>query len=115
ASATYGSTRTLPAAPAASPAPSNPTGSRCSASTAKVPPMSNAVAAIGLSLLLAAAPPHRGAPPPPHRAAPIAGNLVSLISSDDYPNAALRNEEQGTVTVALAVDPKGAVSSCTVT
>lgn len=77
--------------------------------------MPHILAPIGLAVLVAAAPPHRAATPPPHRAAPAAGNLVSLIGSDDYPNAALRNEEQGTVTVALAVDPKGAVSSCTVT
>jgi protein TonB len=75
--------------------------------------MSNALATIGLSLLLGAAPPAR--PAPPHRAAPVAGSLVSLISSDDYPNAALRNEEQGVVTVALDIDPKGNVSACTVT
>jgi TonB family protein len=68
------------------------------------------LAPFGLALLLAAVP-----PAPPHRAAPTAGSLVRLISSDDYPNAALRNEEQGAVTVSLAVDPKGAVSSCTVT
>jgi protein TonB len=75
--------------------------------------MSNALAAIGLSLLLAAAPP---APPaPPHRAAPVGGSLARLIGPDDYPNASLRNEEQGVVTVALAVDSKGNVPSCTVT
>jgi TonB family protein len=73
--------------------------------------MHAALAATGLSLLLAAAP-HA---PPAHRAAPVAGSLVSLITTDDYPNAALRNEEQGTVAVALEVDPKGNVSSCTVT
>ena len=73
--------------------------------------MHTALAAIGLSLLLAATP-HA---PPAHRAAPAAGSLVSLITADDYPNAALRNEEQGTVAVALEVDPKGNVSSCTVT
>ena len=63
-----------------------------------------------LAFLLAATP-----AAPPHRAAPVAGSLVSLIRADDYPNAALRNEEQGTATVALGVDPKGTVSSCTVT
>jgi len=66
------------------------------------------LAASGLVLLIAAAPPA----PPPHRAAPVAGSLVSLISADDYPNAALLNEEQGDVTVALAIDPKGGVTSC---
>jgi TonB family protein len=73
--------------------------------------MHTALAATCLSLLLAAAP-H---PPPAQRAAPVAGSLVSLVTSDDYPNAALRNEEQGTVALALDVDPKGNVSSCTVT
>jgi TonB family protein len=64
----------------------------------------------GFALLLAAT-----SPAPPHRAAPVAGSLVSLIRAEDYPNAALRNEEQGNVTVALGVDPNGAVTSCTVT
>ena len=42
-------------------------------------------------------------------------NLVSLFNSDDYPLEALRNEEQGTVTVRLQVGATGRVSSCTVT
>jgi TonB family protein len=69
--------------------------------------------AIALALLLAAAP--HAPPPPAHRAAPVAGNLVRLITVDDYPHAALRNEEQGNVAVSLAVDAAGHVTSCTVT
>ncbi len=41
------------------------------------------------------------------------GNLVSLFSADDYPVEALRNNEEGTVTVRLEIDPKGRVGDCT--
>lgn len=37
------------------------------------------------------------------------------ITNDDYPPAAIRAEEQGTVAIAVAVDADGRVSSCTVT
>ena len=63
-------------------------------------------------LAVAAAPPSR---PPAIRAAPAAGSLARLLTTDDYPNAALRNEEQGTVGVKLNVDSAGHVSGCTVT
>jgi TonB family protein len=66
---------------------------------------------LSLLLVLAAAPP----PPPPQRAAPLAGSLPKLLTSDDYPNAALRNEEQGIVEIRLDVDAAGHVTSCTVT
>jgi len=56
--------------------------------------------------LLAAA---QAAPAPP----PTTGrNLTRLISSDDYPVVALRNLEEGTVLVTLAIDKAGQVSGC---
>jgi protein TonB len=42
------------------------------------------------------------------------GSLVSLFAADDYPVAALRNDEQGTAAVRLGIDRKGRVSECTV-
>jgi protein TonB len=42
------------------------------------------------------------------------GSLQSLITNDDYPPSALRNEEQGTVRVRLEIGPNGAVTSCSV-
>src|SRR5438067_4698751 len=56
-------------------------------------------------------------PPPAVRArpAPELGSLASLISTEDYPPLALRNEEQGIVAVRLDVGRDGAVSACTIT
>ncbi len=42
-------------------------------------------------------------------------NLPELFSTDDYPEQAIRNEEQGTVAFRLTIDRKGRVSDCTVT
>lgn len=50
-------------------------------------------------------------PPPPGPPAPI-GSMVRLISSDDYPEAAIDALEQGAVTVGLAVTPEGRVGAC---
>ena len=64
------------------------------------------------------------APPPPitYTAPPrvveparARANLAGLISSDDYPPSALRNEEQGTVRVRLSIDTSGRVTNCSVT
>lgn len=57
------------------------------------------------------------APPPasPAVRASSGGNLAGLISSDDYPIEAMRNDEQGQVAVSLAVGTDGRVSACTVT
>lgn len=41
--------------------------------------------------------------------------LASYLSTDDYPAAALRNNEQGRVTVILDVAPTGRVNNCIVT
>ena len=42
------------------------------------------------------------------------GNLQGLISSDDYPSDAIRNEEQGSVRVTLAIGTDGRVTNCSV-
>jgi protein TonB len=64
------------------------------------------------------APPAPPAPPPAPRvsqAARAQGSLPGLFSTDDYPQAALRNEEQGTTAVSLTIGPNGRVSGCSVT
>ena len=60
-----------------------------------------------------AAPP---APPPPRisQAAQAKGSLTSLFSTDDYPQAAIRSEEQGTTAVGLTIGTDGRVSGCSV-
>lgn len=66
-----------------------------------------------------AAPP----PPPPPPAAPRftpknpspKGNPGSWASTDDYPGAALRKEEQGTTRFRVSVGADGRVTGCTVT
>jgi protein TonB len=37
------------------------------------------------------------------------------VSNDDYPDSAIRNEEQGTTGFRLDVGPDGRVTSCSVT
>jgi protein TonB len=59
------------------------------------------------------------APPPPPpakitKAQSARGSLQSLISADDYPDSALRNEETGTVVVRLHIGTNGRVSGCDV-
>jgi periplasmic protein TonB len=62
-------------------------------------------------------PPAPPPPPAPRQAEPksLSGSLQGLIRSDDYPQNAIENEEQGTVGVALQVGPNGRVSGCSVT
>jgi protein TonB len=62
------------------------------------------------------APPAPPAPPAVRTVPPksAVGNLQGLISADDYPQAALENEEQGSVSVRLAIGPNGRVSDCSV-
>lgn len=58
------------------------------------------------------------APPPPPRAAVRAkakGNFNSLMSSDDYPSRALREERAGTTGFRLDIGADGRVTNCTVT
>ena len=59
-------------------------------------------------------------PPLPEGAEPAvraASNLPlpQLFSTNDYPVAALRHEEQGTVAFAVAIDPTGRVTACSIT
>jgi len=64
------------------------------------------------------APPRPAPPPPPVRRiepARARANLASYVSNDDYPGAAVRNEEQGTTGFRLDVGPDGRVTNCTVT
>ena len=63
------------------------------------------------------APPRPPAPPPPRVVEPARAraNLASYVSNDDYPDSAIRNEEQGTTGFRLDVGPDGRVSNCTVT
>ena len=63
------------------------------------------------------APPPPPAPPPVRTVPPksAVGNLQGLISTDDYPQTALENEEQGTVSVRLSIGTNGRVTDCSVT
>ena len=57
------------------------------------------------------------APPPPvvvTKAQSAKGNLQNLFSGDDYPPDALRNEDQGTVSVSLNIGTDGRVTGCSV-
>ena len=67
------------------------------------------------------APPRPPAPPPPPpppqivtKAQSARGNLQNLFSGDDYPADALRNEDQGSVTVRLSIGTDGRVTGCNV-
>jgi len=54
-------------------------------------------------------------PPVISQAAKAKGNLPSLFSTDDYPQSAIRNEEQGTTAVRLSIGPDGRVAECSIT
>jgi protein TonB len=67
---------------------------------------------------IAVPPAPRPAPPPPPRVVPpqrARANLNSYFSTDDYPAAALRGNEQGTTSFSLVIGVSGRVDSCTVT
>ena len=67
---------------------------------------------VGLAAIAAPAPPpYLSVPRPPWPRA----LFHWLLSSDDYPAAALRAEEEGSVDFRLAVGKDGRVSACTVT
>lgn len=63
---------------------------------------------------------HETAPPAPPavsqavRASPK-GSMQNLMSTDDYPSASLRNNEEGAVGYRLEVGTDGKVSSCSIT
>ena len=65
----------------------------------------------------APAPPEPPAPPGPvvSEAGRARANLTSLFSTDDYPQSAIRNEEQGTTAVRLTIGTGGGVEGCDVT
>jgi TonB family protein len=71
-------------------------------------------ALLGAALQSAATPPvgPTPLPAPPAKSARAMGSLPQLFSTDDYPAAALRNGETGTVAVKLAIDRNGRVSQC---
>jgi protein TonB len=57
-------------------------------------------------------------PPPPPRVVPpqrARANLNSYFSTDDYPAAALRSNDQGTTGFRLTIGPNGRVTDCSVT
>jgi len=54
-------------------------------------------------------------PPVVSKAAKAKANLNSLFSTDDYPQSAIRNEEQGTTAVRLSVGTDGRVTDCSIT
>lgn len=59
-----------------------------------------------------------GPPPKVERDAAVAqrasGSLPGLFSTDDYPQAALRREEQGTVAFTLSINRRGRVDECVI-
>jgi periplasmic protein TonB len=54
-------------------------------------------------------------PPVVSQAARAKGSLPSLFSDDDYPQSAIRNEEQGTTAVRLSIGTDGRVADCSIT
>jgi protein TonB len=67
--------------------------------------------------IIHAAPPPPAPPPPPRTVKPASAraNLASYVSTDDYPQDALRNGESGSTGFRLEVGPNGRVTNCTVT
>ncbi|HEX8224107.1 MAG TPA: energy transducer TonB [Allosphingosinicella sp.] len=65
--------------------------------------------------LLAAVPAAASAEPQPAESARARANLVALFSDADYPEAAVRNREQGPVAFSLAVGADGRPTACSVT
>jgi TonB family protein len=59
--------------------------------------------------------PTRPPPPPPVRVTRASADLAAYLSSDDYPAAALRAEEQGTANYRLDIGADGRVARCTIT
>ncbi|KTR82731.1 energy transducer TonB [uncultured Novosphingobium sp.] len=61
------------------------------------------------------APPAPPAPTGPTSGAQPKGSPASWATNDDYPQAAIRKEAQGTTGFSLTVGPDGRVTGCTVT
>jgi protein TonB len=51
----------------------------------------------------------------PRKAVPETGSLVAIFSNDDYPDAAIRRNEQGAVAFQIDINRRGRVDKCTVT
>jgi protein TonB len=69
----------------------------------------------GLAVIVAAvASAPAGAAAPKQRPARAQANLVSLFSSDDYPAAAVRAREEGSVGFRLEIDKVGRVTGCAI-
>jgi len=60
-------------------------------------------------------PPRPPAPPAISKAAAAKGNPASWVTNDDYPPAALRAGDQGSVGIAFQVNAQGRIEGCTVT
>jgi protein TonB len=67
------------------------------------------VAVAAMTMVAGAPPQDRGSEPKPMVP------LTRLVTNDDYPAAALRADEQGTVAVELSVSPEGRVTGCRIT
>lgn len=74
--------------------------------------------------VMSAAAPPAAAPLPPRKVSPVdpsranatlAGNPAAAFTSDDYPPAAIRAEEQGRSVAKLSVDASGTPTACTIT
>ena len=61
------------------------------------------------------APPPPPAPPRTVEPARARANLQSYFSTDDYPSAAQRGNEEGTASFSLTVGPDGRVQACSIT
>jgi periplasmic protein TonB len=81
------------------------------------PPVVTVPTAPPAPVLTPAAPPAPPAPPKPSQASPSKprGNPGEWVTPDDYPPAALRNEEQGRTGFKLDVGPDGKATNCSVT
>ncbi len=82
-----------------------------------VPPTPPAVYVPPAPVIRPPAPPAPPAPPPPRVQPPqrARANLNSYFSTDDYPAAALRGNDQGTTGFRLTIGPNGRVTDCQVT
>jgi protein TonB len=81
------------------------------------PPMVTVATPPPAPVITPTAPPAPPPPPPPAKPVQLTpkGNFQSLMSTDDYPSASIRNEEEGTVAFRLVVGADGRVTGCTVT
>jgi periplasmic protein TonB len=84
------------------------------------PPIVRTVREAPPPVITPTAPPAPPPPPPPppkpkQAAQPATVRSGSFSNEDDYPSAARRAEEEGTVRVRLSISASGRVESCTVT